>query len=169
MCLILNYCLCIDVLFILIFQNTLCLISRNLPTPRPNPFRERKFLVYETELLQLFASCPLCTAPAKAAIIKIEGSCIKIQQQCTSCTYRRIWSSQPYMSKMPGGNLRISSSILFTGSLPNKSLRLFEMINMPVLSISSFFRHQHHYLFPVIERYWIEDQEVIYFLYMIFI
>lgn len=79
---------------------------------------ERKFLVFESKLLSLFATCPLCSSELCDASVKdISGSAVSIEQTCNSCTYARTWSSQPHINQMPAGNLLLSSCILLSGML----------------------------------------------------
>ena len=53
----------------------------------------------------------------------------------------------------------MSSAILFTGSLPSKALRLFQVLNCAAITRSSFFRHQSKYLQPVILTVWQNHQQ----------
>jgi len=82
------------------------------------PHEERKFIVFESSLLGLFASCPICAGPAEANVVKIIGTMVKIGQWCTvqNCQFTQMWFSQPFVKgKMPAGNLLLSASILLSG------------------------------------------------------
>ena len=133
-----------------------------LPEARPEAHLEDKFIVFYHELMDLFKTCPLCASPATASISKTQGTCIIVQQFCTSttCGHRRRWTSQPFIGKMPLGNLLVSSAILFSGSLPTKALRFIQLMKVQSISISTFYRHQRHYLFPVVESHWQQEQQV---------
>ena len=79
---------------------------------------ERKFIVFKTNLLSLFASCPICAGSAEARVLKEIGSLVKILYWCTeeNCKYTNVWCNQPLAKgKMPVGNLLLSSSILLSG------------------------------------------------------
>ena len=83
------------------------------------PQEERKFIVFEKNLLSLFASCPICAGPAEAHITKVIGTMVKINQWCAdekSCQFSQMWFSQPFVKgQMPCGNLLLSASILLSG------------------------------------------------------
>ena len=83
------------------------------------PQEERKFIVFEKNLLSLFASCPICAGPAEAHIPKVIGTMVKINQWCAdekSCQFSQMWFSQPFVKgQMPCGNLLLSASILLSG------------------------------------------------------
>ena len=104
--------------------------------------------------------CPQCSTPTIPVISKTVGSCIHIKQYCNNlqCVFKRDWASQPYICNMPAGNLLLSCAILLSGSLPNKSLRLFHFLNLQCISLSTFYRHQKMCLFPVVEIFWNEHQ-----------
>ena len=46
-----------------------------------DPHEERKF--FETNLLSLFAYCPICTASAEAHVLKEIGTLVKVLYWCT--------------------------------------------------------------------------------------
>ncbi|XP_070546536.1 uncharacterized protein [Ptychodera flava] len=78
------------------------------------PHREEKFLVFRTELLALFDHCPQCNGPTHGDISKRVGSLIHVTQKCGKCGHIRTWISQPYLGKMPAGNLlTIRSNFIF--------------------------------------------------------
>ena len=76
---------------------------------------DRKYIVYETQLLELFKTCSACSSPALVEIKQVVGSMVKIQQSCGLCNFNRVWESQPYAGAIPAGNLLISCAILFSG------------------------------------------------------
>ena len=83
-----------------------------------DPQEERKFIVFETNLLSLFAYCPICTGSAEARVLKEIGTLVKVLYWCTEerCKFTNVWYSQPFAKgKMPMGNLLLSSSILLSG------------------------------------------------------
>ena len=109
--------------------------------------------------MSLFSSCSECCQKTKGLIERKVGSCIHVLQKCESCGHERYWISQPYSHAMPMGNLLISSSILFSGSLPSKVLLFFQFMNLACISRRSFFRHQRVYLFPTLDSFWAGEQE----------
>lgn len=73
---------------------------------------QQTFLIYET---QLFTHCCHCHLPISGMRKIVIGTFIRIEQNCPYCFYKHIWDSQPFVSKIPLGNLMLSSSILFAG------------------------------------------------------
>ena len=76
----------------------------------------------------------------------ITGSFLRITQVCKKCGKSRVWNSQPYVGGTPAGNLFMSASILYSGSLPTKVLRVFSILKCAAISEATYFRHQKHYL-----------------------
>lgn len=112
--------------------------------------RERKFLVYEGQLMDLFGNCPSCAQPIYGEIQQIKGSFITITQDCGFCAFQRTWSSQPFIGSIPAGNFELSCALLFSGSLPSKATRMFQFLNMASISYRTFMYHQQCYLHPVV-------------------
>ena len=120
---------------------------------------DRKFLVFEDQLLALFQTCSICTWMSTAEIACILGTLVKIKQQCTNCGYVRTWSSQPCIRQMPVGNLQLSAAILLSGSLPSQALRMLHFLGVASISRNTFNQQQSNYIWPTIINKWREDQE----------
>lgn len=120
--------------------------------------RERKFLVYEGQLMDLFGNCPSCAQPTYGEIQQIKGSFITITQDCGFCAFQRTWSSQPFIGSIPAGNFELSCALLFSGSLPSKATRMFQFLNMASISYRTFMYHQQCYLHPVVIEVWRDQQ-----------
>lgn len=123
-----------------------------------NLLTERKFIIYESKLMELLHTCANCDAPTSTAT-KVIGSLLQVKQSCPSCSHIRYWESLPYVNKTPAGNLAISAAILSSGSLPMKTLRLFEFINCAIISENTLFRHQECYMHTAISNVWKKQQE----------
>ena len=101
----------------------------------------------------------MCREPATAEVSKVIGTLIHITQKCSSCSFIRFWQSQPYINKMPAGNLLLSAAILFSGAMISQTLRIFEILKMECFSRVTFHKHQKNYLIPVVIKKWKEEQE----------
>ncbi|XP_062596145.1 uncharacterized protein LOC134257557 [Saccostrea cucullata] len=123
------------------------------------PWKDRKFIVFESRLLELFQFCPSCSAPALFDVKRTVGSMVKIEQACGGCGFNRIWESQPMIGSVPAGNLIFSAALLFTGLLPSKTIRFMEQMNVSCISSNTFFQHQKYYLHPSICSVWRTFQE----------
>ncbi|KAK7477998.1 hypothetical protein BaRGS_00030756 [Batillaria attramentaria] len=87
------------------------------PLPEILP-KERKFIVFQTQLLQLFEHCFACGQVALPSVRHVKGSFVRIEQECSNAGCREkshTWDSQPFIKDIPAGNLLMSSSILFSG------------------------------------------------------
>ena len=64
------------------------------------PQEERKFIVFDKNLLSLFASCPICAGPAEGHIAKVIGTMVKINQWCAdekSCSCLKCGSASHFL------------------------------------------------------------------------
>lgn len=75
------------------------------------PQSENKFIVFFSCLMQLFEFCPLYTEPSTSEVSNVVGTLIHVTQKCLSCSYAHVWRSQPYIKKIPAGNLLLSAAI----------------------------------------------------------
>lgn len=120
--------------------------------------KQSTYLVFESALLLLFSTCFFC----RSSFCTIEkwtvGSLLRIKQICSQCNGDFTWDSQPYIGKVPAGNILISAAILYTGSIPAKALRIFKNLNCSAFTRKTFFRHQKNYLQPTINTVWERHQ-----------
>ena len=90
---------------------------------------ERKFIVFESLLIQLFTICVAChKTGANAVISAIIGTMVVVEQSCKTCGNKWRWASQPYIGGMAAGNLLLSASILFAGAVPRKTLKVLGLM-----------------------------------------
>ncbi|KAK3093915.1 hypothetical protein FSP39_021726 [Pinctada imbricata] len=115
------------------------------------------YIVYGSQLLELFSSCPKCQCLCSVACTH-KGSMISLVQECI-CGYTRRWNSQPFVGPYPAGNLDISAGILFSGSIPSKTLRFMQHMSIRTISSRTFFNHQQALLFPSILSVWTSFQQ----------
>ena len=106
----------------------------------------------------LFSTCKLCSSAAVNIEKSISGSLLRIKQFCRSCKRTWCWDSQPFFGSIPAGNILMSAAILYSGSLPTKALRVFQILKCPSISIKTYFRHQSKILQPVVEQMWVNHQ-----------
>ncbi|KAK2571601.1 hypothetical protein P5673_002962 [Acropora cervicornis] len=122
------------------------------------PQSESKFIVFLSCLLQLFEFCPLCTEPATAEVSSVCGTLIHVTQKCLTCSYARVWRSQPYIKRIPAGNLLLSAAILYSGSMISQTLRMLKIMKIQCFSRQTYHKHQRNYLIPIIVQMWKEEQ-----------
>lgn len=131
------------------------------PTYEP-PHKERKFIVFETALIQLFTVCFTCfSTNVKAPVIKVTGSFISVLQTCLACGKKFWWSSQPMIGNIPAGNILLSASILFAGALPSKTIRVLTSCGIQSISLTSYFRHQKKFLVRTVSNVWFREEKAL--------
>lgn len=87
------------------------------------------------------------------------GTFLSIKQNCPSCYYCYSWESQPLLNdKVPAGNVLLSASILCSGSLPAKTIRMFTFMNCATISERTYYDLQKKYLHKSVREIWLEDQ-----------
>lgn len=121
------------------------------------PTTEKTYIVFASCLRALFRVCIDCKRSTKAVFSTI-GSLLHVTVTCSTCELEWSWNSQPYVNGIPQGNLMMSASILFSGSLPTKALRVFQIMSCSCISNRTFFDHQKKYLHPAINNVWKEQQ-----------
>ena len=118
------------------------------------------YLVFESALLLLFSLCLHCKSHTSVKKVVI-GSYLRIIQTCSKCYRRRTWESQPYIGNIPAGNILTSAAILYSGTLPSKALKMFQILNLSTITRKTFFRHQRQYLQPAVSSVWKRSQELL--------
>ena len=88
----------------------------------------RKYIVYETCLMELFEVCPVCKRVCSVKN-KVLGTFISVKQLCEYCEYSRIWQSQPLLDSTPAGNLQLSAAVYISGASFFKLQRVNEWIS----------------------------------------
>ena len=120
--------------------------------------KQPTYLVFESALMLLFSNCFICKSNFVTVEKLMVGSLLRIKQVCSQCSNIFEWCSQPYIGKVPAGNILISAAILYTGCLPPKALRMFKTLNCASITRKTYFRHQNTYLQPAISLVWERHQ-----------
>ncbi|KAG0420106.1 hypothetical protein HPB47_003672 [Ixodes persulcatus] len=114
------------------------------------PQKERKFIVFEGCLLELFKVCRTCLAPCRNTIV-VQGTQVKKTSTCVQNHVERWWS-QPQVSGKAAGNILICAGILFSGAPVATTLRLLKSINVATVSERTFHYYQQAYLLPAVKQ-----------------
>ncbi|CAN7976035.1 unnamed protein product [Ixodes persulcatus] len=118
--------------------------------------KERKFIVFESRLRQLFIVCKTCYSPCKVST----STNLTLLTAHTLCPFGHShrWDSIPSIKGRALGTLLLSGAMLFTGSSPTKTLRLFELIKLQGMCEKTHFNYQRTILRQAIEQVWTEEQ-----------
>ena len=92
----------------------------------------------------------------------VKGTFIKVTQFCMLCHYKFVWESLPFYGSFPAGNILLSASILFTGLMPTKVLRMLKYFGCATIGRKTFFRHQRDILQPAIHVQWRKQQQFLF-------
>lgn len=113
--------------------------------------------MFESCLLSLFSSCPLCNKRIDPALYT-NGTFLCVTQICEDCEYNHKWYSQPLIKRVPAGNLLLSAAILFAGAQPTKVLRVLDLMKCATFKPWTFYDHQKSYLHAAISNVWNRHQ-----------
>ena len=119
---------------------------------------ERCFLVYESELNQLFKRCPKCGGASSFEEIKVGGSLYKVSINCSyGCLSR--WQSQPYIKACQGvGNLELTTAITLAG-IPHKKFEEFaKLLDLKFFHSSTFYDLRKKYVRPTVIEFWDKEK-----------
>ena len=89
-----------------------------------SPFTERKFIVFETQLLELLGICRVCSKPCNVQKKEECGTSVESHFHCF-CGNKFRWRSQPFSYRLPLGNLVLAAAAFFTACSPTRLLRVF--------------------------------------------
>jgi len=119
-----------------------------------------KYLVFENQLNKLFKFCPDCGSNITSTNKYNTGTMLSVSYTC-QLGHNNTWHSQSSIRRMPAGNLLLSAAILLSGSTYSKAAQMTNILHMPILSESEFYRIQNTYLNPTINDYWTMHQTAI--------
>ena len=121
--------------------------------------KERKFLVFESCLLSLFSRCCKCGLEVELKT-SVRGTLLVVNGSCPD-GHEIHWQSQPMLKNMGAGNLLVPAAILFSGLTFTGFANMAEILNLPLISESYFYKIQKEYLYPVIHSTYILQQEAV--------
>uniref|UniRef100_A0A671XVK2 THAP-type domain-containing protein n=1 Tax=Sparus aurata TaxID=8175 RepID=A0A671XVK2_SPAAU len=96
------------------------LLSQESSTPT---HKSRKYIVYESCIMELFAACPVCTRACDVRTRRL-GTFLSVEQRCPQCKFCRHWNSQPILGSTPAGNLHLSAAVYLSGASFSKISRV---------------------------------------------
>lgn len=119
--------------------------------------KERKFIVYETQLDKLLNKCSKCNN-LLSVTKTVSGCMLKCVRECDICAESDTWYSQPSTGTMAVGHLELAAAILLSGSGPTKFLRALQFAGISTFKLSTYFNIQSAYLSPAVFTIW-EDKQ----------
>lgn len=126
---------------------------------------ERKFIVFESSLDKLIhmGRCLDCNSAVLNVTKTVIGTMLKIRTECINGHEIINWTSQPITgSKMPAGNLLCAAAILFSGQNYRSTAKFIELMNIPFIGPTTYYKCQKDILIPVVNHFWAKEREEIY-------
>ncbi|ROL48788.1 THAP domain-containing protein 1 [Anabarilius grahami] len=125
-------------------------------------WKERKWIVNESKLLELFQKCTTCGAAMcdLNQTVTQFGSRININWQCSN-GHMGQWESCPNIRGMVENNLFAAAATLFTGSTYTDIADWAGLFNLQLPLESTFYNIQASYLLPVIEKSYTQQENII--------
>ncbi|XP_073451735.1 uncharacterized protein [Aquarana catesbeiana] len=125
---------------------------------------ENKYLVFGSCLDELLWNCrckasSTCTGKVRRIKKYLVGSALVVTGVCSKDHKFRMWASQPFVGRMPVGNLLLSGAIVCSGSHFQKMKDFFSLLCMPNISQSTHNKNQQKYVFPTIDHHWKNDRD----------
>ncbi len=121
---------------------------------------ERKVVVYERQLMNLFNVCQLCGMSwANGRISSRSGTLAIVTQYCMACDKETTWRSQPYIGKYPAGNISLSTAILCAGAMPGQTIRFLKFWGVSCMSRTTFHEHQKNFLHHAVKTIWDAEEQ----------
>ncbi|XP_040203880.1 uncharacterized protein LOC120935917 [Rana temporaria] len=124
---------------------------------------ERKFIVFESCLNKLFLNCRCqgkSDCPGYIAYLKkyCVGSALVVTGFCSENHKFHLWSSQPFIGKMPAGNLLISSALLCSGCNFHKISNFFNVLSLAGISHQTHCNNKKKCIYPTIHYHWLKER-----------
>ena len=121
--------------------------------------KDHKFIVIESQLMQLFQQCHSCGLEVKLKTF-IRGTLLVVNGACPDghILHRQ---SQSMVRGMAAGNLLLPAAILLCGLTFISIANLADVFNLAVFSERYFYRPQKEYLYPVVHTNYVRQQEAV--------
>ncbi|XP_071986321.1 uncharacterized protein [Engystomops pustulosus] len=131
--------------------------------PEKNMALERKFLVFESCLDDLFYKLPCqfgdgCRAPIVELQKYIDGTFLSVNGLCDKGHRFHLWNSQPFTKNIAVGNLLCASAVLFSGSSFGKVQEMSRLMGLQQISASTYSTYQQRFLFPAVDLHWQQER-----------
>ncbi|XP_071792349.1 uncharacterized protein [Asterias amurensis] len=123
-----------------------------------NIHKERKFIVFESQLMKLFNRCISCGGYLVTMKSSRKGGMLRVRQSCEICDDITTWDSQPWLNNTPAGNILLSASILFAGGTVAQTFRVLRHMGVATMTQRNFFKHQKQFLLPAVNAVFVSKQ-----------
>ncbi len=128
---------------------------------------DAKHIVFEKSLDSLIncTVCSKCRSPVCSFTKVVSGTNIVYHIQYLCNHDERRWSAHPFLgsgsSKVPAGNVLVSAATLFSGLTYAKLGAFCKILNLSVISETTFYETQQQVLIPVVNQRWLKERSAI--------
>ena len=127
-------------------------------TQEANHVKDRKCIVFESNLDELFNFCGKCGSPVISKTKYFIGAMVGYKVSChAGHTYT--WTSGPVERKQPSLNLMSAASIVTTGCTYSRFFSVANAMNLQLFSQPTYDKLQKEFFFPCIQEAWIREEE----------
>lgn len=136
--------------------------STSSSSEHPRGWKERKWIVNESKLMELFQKCSTCGALISESdqTIITTGSRITVSWKCNN-GHTGHWESCPNTRGMPENNLLAAAATLFTGETFTDIADWAGLLNLQLPQKTAYNNIQASYLIPVIEAAYKKQEDII--------
>lgn len=117
---------------------------------------QSKYIVFEECLLELFVVCRELGCGAAIDFVQktVQGTAVSVKWKCER-NHKGTWSAQPELKKRTkAGNILIPAAVVLCGLTYSRISELFELLNMPFISSSSYYDQQKLYIYQAVKNAW---------------
>ncbi|XP_065902251.1 uncharacterized protein [Dysidea avara] len=120
---------------------------------------DRKFIVFESQLLSLFQRCHSCGLEVvlKTSTVGI----MLVVEGMRPDGHVLHWQSQPTVNRTPAGNLLLAATILLCGLTFTSIANLADVLNLAMFCEKRYYDFQNKYMYPVVHTTYTRQQEAI--------
>ena len=122
---------------------------------------EKKFIVFENNLLVLFKFCFECGSTITEKEFKSIGTRIYVKSKCHN-GHENVWCNQPFIGKRGCVNLIVPAATLYCGLSYKRLKEWSDVINLALPSETNYYDVQAQFLFPTVNEQWQKHQEEVF-------
>ncbi|KAL1437561.1 hypothetical protein MTO96_048836 [Rhipicephalus appendiculatus] len=122
---------------------------------------ERKFIVFESSLRELFANCSACGQALGNLNFSVVGTLVVVEGVCEQ-QHKLQWRSQPLVrgSGAGAGNLLLAAGMLYSGCVVAATIRCLNSIGVQTITERTFYNYRRAYLLPAVKQLFLQKQAV---------
>jgi len=118
---------------------------------------DRKFIVFESQLMMLFKMCRSCGQEMVDLKTSTSGTLFEVNGTCPDGHVLQ-WQSQPVVRRIPAGNLLLAAAILLSGQTFTS---FADVLNLVMFGERHYYDLQREYVYPVVHTTYVRQKEAV--------